>query len=112
MYIEFHGLVYPNNSVIPLSQVGGGVDGVYCRTNNSPCCSYPGGRKGEIFYPDGTLVQIEGEGDTFYRDRGNQFIRLNRQKFLASHSSLDVGRYRCEIPDEWNNTRQLSFTLK
>ena len=69
MYIEFNGVVYPNNSAIPLSQVGGGANGVYCRTNNKPCCGDPGARQGEFYYPNGTIVAIEEDGGDFYRDR-------------------------------------------
>ena len=111
MYIEFNGVVYPNNSAIPLSQIGGDANGVYCRTNNKPCCGDPGAKQGEFYYPNGTIVAIIKNGGDFYRDRGYQFIRLN-QRILASNSASGAGKYRCEIPDEWDNTRQLYVTLK
>ena len=68
-------------------------------------------RHGEFYYPNGTAVPIEGEKYGMYRNRGDQFIRLN-QRLPASDADTVAGEYRCEIPDGSGNTRDLYITLK
>ena len=59
------------------------------------------GRAGEWYFPDGTTVPIEGEGEngatTFYRNRGDDgSVNLNR---LNSDVMSPTGLFCCEVPD-------------
>ena len=111
VYFEVNGVIYPNNSVVSLSHIGTDSNALHCYTNKQGCCGTFGMRYGEFYYPNGTAVSIEGDKNDMYRNRGDQFIRLNR-RILASDTASIAGRYRCEIPDEWGTMRKLYITLK
>ena len=68
-----------------------------CYTNKQGCCGAFGMRYGEFYYPNGTAVPIEGAKYDMYRNRGDQFIRLNRGLWPAIlpplQESIDV-RYQ------------------
>lgn len=54
-------------------------------------------RAGEFVFPDGrgiVPIRIAAGALGYYRDRGSQFIRLNR----LSNATL-TGRFECMIPD-------------
>ena len=94
MYFEHNGVIYPNNSVIPLSHIGTDTSALRCYTNKQGCCGTFGMRYGEFYYPNGTTDPIEGAKYDMYRNRGDQFIRLNR-RIVASDApplqeSIDV----------------------
>lgn len=86
---------YPNNSVVSILDIGENNDALFCKTDNSLCCSVVPYRRGEFYYPSGERVLTLGSGDDIYRNRGNQEIRLNRREGVTS----PTGRYRCELPD-------------
>ena len=111
VYFELNGILYPNNSAAPLSHIGTDTSALHCHTNREGCCGTPGMRYGEFYYPNGTAVPIKAEKYGMYRNRGDQFIRLN-QRLPAGNADTVAGEYRCEIPDEWGNTRDLYITLK
>ena len=58
-------------------------------------CGTPQNRFGEFYYPNGVRVPIRITGEGFYRDRGDQLIRLHRRHDTSS----PTGRYYCVIPD-------------
>ena len=101
--------VYGNNSVVSLTDVGEGeANALLCRTDNINCCGTPPNRFGEFYYPSGVQVPINSTGQGFYRNRGDQLIRLNRREGVTS----PTGRYRCEIPDASGETQNLYITLE
>ena len=102
--------MYANNSVIDVNLVGEGYPGftqtdggaLECHTDDITCCrgidNDNGTRRGEWYYPDGTVVPPPPKGDVqatrFYRTREHMVIRLNR----VGSTQLPIGKYRCEIP--------------
>ena len=95
VYLELNGNVYPNNSVISLSEVGENGDALLCKTDLVTCCAIPPNRFGEFYYPDGETVLIQNAGHGFYRNRGAQEVRLNRREGVTS----PTGRFHCAVPD-------------
>ena len=95
MYFELNGKVYPNNSVISLSEVGENENALLCKTDLATCCATLPNRFGEFFYPNGDTVSINKAGHGFYRDRGAQEVRLNRRQGVTS----PTGKFRCALPD-------------
>ena len=107
MYFEIGGIVYPNNSAIHLFDIGEGDNALFCKTNRKECCRTPPNRIGEFYYPNGVRVPIAKLLHGFYRNRGEQVIRLNRRKGITS----PTGRYRCAIPDDSGVMRTIYVTL-
>lgn len=95
VYFEINGKVYLNNSALPLSDVGEHENALNCKTNKEDCCGTPPNRFGEFYYPNGVQVPIARQQQGFYRNRGEQIVRLNRRQGVSS----PTGTYRCEIPD-------------
>ena len=111
MYFELKGKEYANNSVIIIGTIGEGDDALLCKTNKEECCSDKPNRFGEFYYPDSTMVAINKAREGFYRNRGDQLVRLNRRPGTLS----PTGVYKCELPDS-NGVMQkiyanLAFTL-
>ena len=99
--------MYSNNSVLSLTDIGEGPSALLCKTNLSNCCKNVPFRFGQFYYPDGEKVPIRSGGSGFYRDRGDQEIRLNRRDGITS----PVGKFRCEIPDADGVSQNLIITL-
>ena len=51
-------------------------------------------------------MPVNNAGQGFYRNRGDQLIRLNRRQGATS----PTGRYRCEIPDASGEIQNLYIT--
>ena len=96
------GETYLNNSVVSRRLIGEGNAALLCVTDNVNCCSASSG--GEFYYPNGNKVKVRAAGDSLYRNRRAQVIRLNRRNFGATSP---LGRYRCEIPDSRGVMRNL-----
>jgi hypothetical protein len=111
VYFELNDIIYPNNSTVPLLNIGTDGSALHCHTNKEGCCGTPGMRYGEFYYPNGTAVPINRAKYGMYRNRGDQYIRLNRRP-PARDADTIAGEYRCEIPDESGNMRDLYITLK
>ena len=109
MYFELNGVVYPNNSLINISDIGEGDQALLCKTNKAECCGVPPNRFGEFYYPHGVVVPIKNEEQPFFRDRGNQQVRLNRRN---QGTSSPTGKYCCEIPDHSNEEQKIFVTLQ
>ena len=76
-----------------------GVDdaALQCTTDSITCCSNtpPEMRAGQFYFPSGSAVAVQGAvTDGYYRNRGSQLIRLNRQP-----DGVLTGQFHCEIPD-------------
>ena len=96
-----------NNSIIALADVGEIEDALICRTNFTQCCGMIPNRFGQFYYPGGDAVPIKKEQAGFYRNRGDQEIRLHRREGVSG----PTGRFRCEIPDSNMVVRNLFITL-
>ena len=111
IYTDIHfvlkGRSLANNSLIALADVGEIEDALICRTNLTQCCGMIPNRFGQFYYPSGTAVPINKEREGFYRNRGDQEIRLHRREGVSS----PTGRFRCEIPDSNMVVRNLFITL-
>lgn len=102
---ELGGNVYLNNTVVVVSDIGEEGNALLCFTDSPNCCS--SSRAGEFYFPNNSAVSIKISGRDFYRNRGSQFIRLNRRK----DAMIPIGRYRCEIPDANGITQNMFITI-
>ena len=107
MYFELNGVVYTNNSAASLLEVGEGENALLCKTNRKECCGTPPNRFGEFYYPNGINVPIAKQRQGFYRNRGENVIRLNRRDGITS----PTGKYRCEIPDASGSVQNIYVNL-
>ena len=94
VYFELNGKVYPNNSVISLTEVGENKHALLCKTDLITCCATPPNRYGEFYYPNGAPVSVKKLEQGFYDDRSTQEVRLNRREGVATPS----GQFHCAVP--------------
>ena len=102
-----HGKVYQNNSAVPLTEIREGDNALHCKTDKEECCGTVPNRFGEFYYPNGVRVPIARQQQGFYRNRGEQIIRLNRREGITS----PTGMYRCEIPNADDVMVKIYITL-
>ena len=107
VYFELKGSVYLNNSAIPLADIGEGKNALFCKTDKNNCCGMRPNRFGEFYYPNGVRVPISSHRHGFYRNRGDQLIRLNRRRRITSPK----GTFRCEIPNSDDVMVKIYITL-
>ena len=62
-----------------ITEIGEGKNALLCKTNKKDCCGAIGNRHGEFYYPNRVRVPIKKYSHGFYRNRGNQEVRLNRR---------------------------------
>ena len=90
------GVLYPNNSVVVLADIGEGPAALYCVTNFTTCCE--DGSAGEWFLPG--EMQPVGAGDAESAD----FVHVGvPSAVLLSHrndTGGPTGIYTCRIPDD------------
>ena len=91
-----NGVLYGNNSIVTLDEIGEDSAALFCLTNKIDCCraSGVGGIIGEWFFPNGSLLNNEVSGDDIYRGRGPRFVRLHRR-----NNTQTTGVFHCEVPD-------------
>ena len=87
------GMLYSNNSVITISDIGQDSDGLFCFTNATNCCRHLDGasRTRDWFYPNDSRVESRGK-QPISRSRGPRSLILHR-KNISERS----GVYRCQI---------------
>ena len=104
------GTVYPNNSVISITEIGeSDPTGLQCITDRRPCCQTPPNRAGEWYFPDGTIVPAQVSATSFYRTRGDDgTVTLNR---LNTNVMMPAGLFCCEIPDAVNVIQRACATI-
>ena len=59
-------------------------DSLLCFTNNASCCN---NEMGEWYFPNMSSVRIKGEGNGFYRDRGQSVVHLHRMHNTTMHNT-------------------------
>lgn len=106
--LYFRGQYIANRSAIQLSELGEGDNALFCLTDKTDCCRERPNRFGEFYYPNRVQVPNAGLLHDFYRDRGNQFIRLNRREWATG----PIGRYCCNIPDVGGAIQKLCVNLE
>ena len=78
-------------------------------TDKPDCCKPPNGSfQGDFYYPNSTLVRNEPSGDSLYRNRGSQVVRLNRNNDVLS----PTGIYTCEIPDSCGTSQSIYINVE
>ena len=101
VFFTLGGQPYRNGSSILIGEIGEGDDGaLLCVTDLVQCCrgdDTPGvGRAlGNWFYPNRSLVRVNGSNDDFYRSRGLGSVHLNRRNNAMSPTGL----FCCVVPD-------------
>ena len=101
------GTLYPDNSIVLLSDIGEGSNALYCLTDREECCSdAAGGRRlGLWMFPSGGDVGGDS-GAVIYSRRGFSSISLNVR------GGMTTGLYTCLIPDAGGVTRTLSINTQ
>ena len=95
IYFHLNGVNYSNNSEVAITDIGSGdEESLLCITDNPNCCY--SGRIGEWYYPNTSKVKTNGDGDSFYRNRGQSVVRLHRRHNVV----MPTGEFYCEIPDD------------
>ena len=93
-YISFMCKTLPNNSFVPLDEVGlDGKKSVHCHTDLKTCCNRTqGADRGDWYFPNGTRLQFNGDGHDIYEFRYDQQVDLRRR------NNADIsGIYRCTV---------------
>ena len=109
VYLSVKGIFIANASSILISDIGEGDEGaLLCFTDLSQCCDSDSGRvEGEWHFPDGSPVQIEGNGGNFYHDRGPGVVRLNRR----NNATFPTGLYCCDVQDADSNMTKICANI-
>ena len=92
-------MLYPNNSVVNLTDIGEDYNALHCLTNLTTCCrGKDNGSPGEWFLPGQTspVVGVNKVNGTtnFTRSRGPSAVLLNHRT-----STGPPGLYTCQVPD-------------
>ena len=87
------GILYSNNSVITLSEIGQESDGLFCFNNGTNCCRGSDGSSGtrDWYFPNTNTVGNKGV-QPISRSRGPGSVILHRDNTLEPS-----GIYRCQI---------------
>ena len=104
------GVLYSNNSIVNITDIGNGTNALYCFTNGSDCCRESDrGTNGKWFFPDGRQVDENGRVSTldFNRNRGPSAVLLNRR----NNAMGPTGFYRCEVLDARNVVQSIYVGL-
>ena len=90
-----NGQVYPNNSILSLSEVFGTRYSLLCVTERRPCCS-SSSIAGDWYYHNGTAVPSYGQGFSFYTSRGDDgTVRLHTRD--NNVSLMNTSQFCCEL---------------
>lgn len=83
------GVLYPNNSVINITDIGKKSDALYCLTNATNCrhIDMPSGMH-SFYYPNNDVIL--NTTSTFYITRGHKSLLLHRNDMVKLN-----GIYRC-----------------
>ncbi len=77
----------------------GAASSLVCDTSNvnTQCCrTSDGGRVGEWFFPNGTIIPPRSYDFDFGRSGFTHQVRLNRK----NDAIMPIGEYSCRVPDE------------
>ena len=117
VYLELKGTVYSASSNVSITEVGEGEDALLCKTNKDDCCARSEKRFGDFYYPSGVRVPVYSHGQSFYHNKGDKVVSLNRradsEELLASSGDkpLLLGEYCCEAPDACGDMQRVCINL-
>ena len=77
-------------------------------TDSVGCCIGTVGGVGEWYFPNNERVGTIGGGGSFYRNRGQGVVRLNRRY----EAMMPTGSFCCEIPDANYVTRRICIMVE
>ena len=95
------GVLYPNNSVVSLTDIGEGYNALHCLTNLNTCCrGVDGDSAGQWFLPGQTSPVVDVNAPiagtkNFTRNRGPSAVLLNRRTGAVGPTGLFI----CQVPD-------------
>ena len=96
-------MLYPNNSVVFLTDIGEDYNSLHCLTNLITCCKT---QMEQWILPNGSVPH--GDGTDFYTRRGPSAVLLNRRTGAVGSTGL----YTCQVPDgEGNKTLYIGVNL-
>ena len=108
VFVCLHRVTIANDSYVDVDVIGEGANALLCRTDKLSCCGEPPNRAGEWYFPNGTMVGIQGgTQDEFYRDRATQVVRLNHRQGTFTERGL----FRCEVPDASNTVQTVYVNI-
>ena len=110
VHFELKGTVYNHGDSVLMTKIGTDENALLCKTNNESCCNKENNRAGKFFYPNNVEVRIKKESPEFYRDRGEQVVRLNRRMDLEE-DTLPRGWYCCVVPDACDVQQRICINL-
>ena len=95
IYLSLQNEMYPNNSLVNLTDIGNVNTALICHTSVTTCCNH----NDSIWrYPDRTEVQKHEAGGALVRNRGSGIIRLFRRgNSMVPIEMVPMGIYSCEI---------------
>ena len=110
MYIQLNGVRFSNNSFVAITDIGEDDASVHCITDKIDCCGrfYAGYAYGEWYFPNQTVVHIQGEGGSFYRNRGPSVVRLHRRH----NATMPTGSFCCEVPDSSDMNQRICIIVE
>ncbi len=103
-----NGQMYPNNSIVTITDIGVGDNALFCLSNGSSCCRNMNGiGSGEWFLPRGSSpIASGGESSStanFSRSRRSSAVLLNRR----NNAIEPEGLYHCDVIDARNINQSL-----
>ena len=117
VYLSLNGVVYANNSLIAITEIGETDsstsppqnNGVQCITGRMPCCTGPNFRLGDWLFPDGGVVPSRSSATSFYRNRGTDgSVNLNH---FNSNTTHPTGLFCCVVPDATDVNQTLCINI-
>ena len=100
-----NGVLYGNNSIVTLDEIGEGSATLFCLTNNNDCCRSSDtprgvGDIGDWFFPNGNTIYYSS--GHIFRGRGPSVVTLHRR-----NNAQASGVFRCVVPDASRITQHL-----
>ena len=108
VHIQLNREIIEENCSVSITDIGENDAAVFCVTDNVGCCRGRFGGVGEWYFPNNERVGTMGGGGSFYRDRSQRVVRLNRRY----DAIMPTGSFCCEIPDVNNVTRRICIMVE
>ncbi len=99
--------MYPNNSIVTITDIGVGDNALFCLSDSSSCCRVRDKMASGEWSLPGASSPINGNGDTstdnFSRSRKSSAVLLNKRNNAIGPEGL----YRCDVIDARGITQSL-----
>ncbi len=103
MYQPGDSVLITDIGVFTAPTLEGAASSLVCHTEtvNTICCrGADGGKVGDWYLPNGTIVPKQGEGGAITRTGFTQQVRLNRN----TDTLMPTGDFSCRVPDGNDST--------